>query len=355
MKASILKRTVCIVFFAVCLIPTAGMAFDNVELAENRVISGFPAVYDSSSQSFNREYFDELTTYFAEHFAFRPALVELAGEVKYKLLRSPSDSQVVIGKDGWLFLDSTLNDYAGVTLSDDSIEKIAQNTKRACEYISQNGKTPLVIIVPNKNSVYGEYMPKRFGKRSEVSNITLLQERFDEYKVPYVDAQKLLTEGKAESELYLHRDTHWNNTGARLALNGIYRAYGLTDSHTLDDYTLEESHKSDLSAILFPTGDNLEEQRIYPETNKFSYRGRVRSMDEMVIESENENGNGKSILVYRDSFGRAMIPCMAEVFESCTFIRATPYDLKSITEYECDYVLIEIVERNLADLGGMVF
>ena len=62
---------------------------------------------------------------------------------------------------------------------------------------------------------------------------------------------------------------------------------------------------------------------------------------------------GKRILVFRDSFGRAMIPYMGEVFDACTFNRSTPYDMSVVEDTECDYVLIEIVERNLADLGDI--
>ncbi len=76
-------------------------------------------------------------------------------------------------------------------------------------------------------------------------------------------------------------------------------------------------------------------------------------MDDLKIQTTCENGNGKSVLVYRDSFGRAMIPYMGETFSQCMFNRSTPYDLSLVEEIECDYVLIEIVERNIVDLGGI--
>ena len=76
-------------------------------------------------------------------------------------------------------------------------------------------------------------------------------------------------------------------------------------------------------------------------------------MDDLKIQTVCEAGNGKSVLVYRDSFGRAMIPYMGEIFNQCTFNRSTPYNLELVAQTECDYVLIEIVERNIADLGDI--
>ena len=194
-------------------------------------------------------------------------------------------------------------------------------------------------------------MPMRFGSKAEQSNLMLLQEKLLQVGVPYVDAYHILLEGKTKDEMYLHEDTHWNNTGARLVLNEIYEAYGLADCYELTGYQIEESHSPDLYAILFPTEEHFEAQRIYEDGKGYRYIGKMHSVDDMKICTSAEDGNGKSILVYRDSFGRALIPYMGGTFDHVTFNRSTPYDLSLVEATECDYVLIEIVERNLKDLG----
>lgn len=339
-----------ILFWAVCLIPSVGMLFYHSELAENRELAGVPSLRTEDG-GWNRDYFEELQTYVSEHFAFRGELVAADSLIKYQLLGTPCDDQVIIGRDGWLFFSETLADYAGVTLSDDEIDRIAQRMLEVSGYVQAQGKQPLFVIVPNKNSIYPEYMPARFGDRAKERNLTMLQERMSSLDIPYVDAYQILLAGKDQEELYLHEDTHWNNTGARLVLNEIYAAYGLEDRYTLTGYQIEESHRPDLYAILFPEKEHFEAQHVYSDGKEYSYIGRMHSVDDMKIRTTAPNGNGRSILVYRDSFGRALIPYMGGTFDSVTFNRSTPYDLSVVENTDCDYVLFEIVERNLQDLG----
>ncbi|MDE6055584.1 MAG: hypothetical protein K2G55_17920 [Lachnospiraceae bacterium] len=348
-RKNIGKWIYAILFFVVCMIHSVGMLFYHSELAENRTLSEKPVFW--AEEGWNRDYFQELQTYVSEHFAFRSELVAADSMIKYKLFHTPSDDQVVIGKEDWLFFGETLSDYAGVTMTDSELDQIASKMTEVCDYIESQGKKPLFVIVPNKNQIYPEYMPMRFGNKAEQSNLTLLQEKLLQAGIPYVDAYHILLEGKIEDEMYLHEDTHWNNTGARLVLNEIYKVYGLTDRYELTVYQIEESHSPDLYAILFPAVEHFEAQRIYKDGKSYQYIGRMHSVDDLKIRTAAEDGNGKSILVYRDSFGRALIPYMGGTFDNVTFNRSTPYDLSLVKDTECDYVLIEIVERNLADLG----
>lgn len=249
------------------------------------------------------------------------------------------------------FFGETLADYAGVTLTEAEIDNIAKRLAKVCDYVRSQGKEPLFVIVPNKNSIYGEYMPARFGSCAQVRNLTLLQERMGEKNVPYVDTYRILLENKEKDELYLHEDTHWNNTGARLVLNEIYAKYNIPETYDLSEYVIEESHEPDLYKMLFPATQHYEQQRIYDDGKTYKYVGRLHSLDDMTIRTSSGDGSGKAVLVYRDSFGRAMIPYMAASFDKAVFNRSTPYNLSLVGQTECDYVLFEIVERNLGDLG----
>lgn len=123
--------------------------------------------------------------------------------------------------------------------------------------------------------------------------------------------------------------------------------------HGAGRYTLEENHEPDLYKILFPAEQHYEAQRMYADDRPYEYAGRMHSLDDITIQTMAADGAGRSILVYRDSFGRAMIPYMGGVFDTAVFNRSTPYGLSVVENTACDYVLFEIVERNLADLGQM--
>ena len=354
MKKKIGLWAYVLLFWIICMVPSTGMLFYRDELTENRILSRYPVLW-AEDGTWNADYTGDLQTYAAEHFAFRSELIRADSLLKLRLLRTPCDDQVVIGREGWLFFDETLGDYVGIRLCDTEIERISVRLCEVCSYIREQGKEPLIVIVPNKNSIYPEYMPARFGKRAEVTNLTLLQERMREKEVPFVDAYQILLDAKTQDAQYLYfrEDTHWNNTGARLVLNEIYAAFDLPDRYGLADYTVEKSHEPDLYNILFPTEDHFDNQHMYDDGKEYEYTGRVHSLDDMKIGTFSEEGNGRSILVYRDSFGRALIPYIGGTFRQAAFYRSMPYDLSLVENTECDFVLIEIVERNLEDLGNI--
>lgn len=353
MKNKLWNKIYVIYFLILCIMPIGLMPFVSSELSENRELSGFPSFI--TEEGINLDFFNECSDYVADHFAFRSQLVSIDSNVKYSLFHTPSDKQVILGKDGWMFFEGSLKDYAGVTLSDEKLDQIAENLENVCSYFHNMGKETVIMIVPNKNSIYPEYMPDYFGKPDEVNNRILLQEKMAQREIPYLDVADILLSAKNQDELYLHQDTHWNNTGARLVLNALYKKLGVDYVHTLDDYTVEVAHESDLSKILFPTKENLEAQRVYQVAHAYDYKKRVRSMDDLnIVSNTRESVVDKKIFLFRDSFGRAMIPNMAEVFEEGQYNRSTPYDIEKAADSDCDMVVIEIVERNIADLGDII-
>ena len=71
-------------------------------------------------------------------------------------------------------------------------------------------------------------------------------------------------------------------------------------------------------------------------------------MMEMEITTSREDQTGRLFMV-RDSFGSALIPFLADGFESCRFTRQSMTKVLSETE-GYDVVVLEIAERNLRNL-----
>lgn len=55
--------------------------------------------------------------------------------------------------------------------------------------------------------------------------------------------------------------------------------------------------------------------------------------------------------MYRDSFGNALLPYMAEVYETAYFSRALPYQLQDLAQHQADTLIIERAERFLPDMA----
>jgi len=73
----------------------------------------------------------------------------------------------------------------------------------------------------------------------------------------------------------------------------------------------------------------------------FSFAGNATRPDALVLNTQSDASG--SLLVYRDSFGNLLFPYLADSYGAARFSRSTTYDLTP----EAEYVLVELVERNL--------
>jgi hypothetical protein len=94
--------------------------------------------------------------------------------------------------------------------------------------------------------------------------------------------------------------------------------------------------------MLYPTGKKLDDNAVYDRKFDFDYDGPA---DAIRIDSNSSASN--SLLMFRDSFGNALYPFFADSFGTATFSRLNPYRIDWLENGGYDYMVIEIVERNI--------
>lgn len=335
---NILKLIYIISVFVILSIPVGLMGVYEGENSENRVLAQMP---DKITENFGSEF----ESYIADNFAFRDKLVNADSYIKAELFGMSGNDKVTVGKEDWLFFTETLEDITSKNLmSDREIYSIVRTLELISEYAENNNSRFIFTIAPNKASLYSQYLPYYYKKSNVPNNMERIVEKLE--NVEYLDLKNVF---ENQDEILYHRlDSHWNNKGAELALNSLLELLNL-DKKEYSQPQLKTDWQGDLSEMLFPTMDYRDDQYYYNE-NEFNYNyiGRFKSVDDMKIETQNEYSNNGSILVFRDSFGRSLLPFIGDNFSRSTLLRSTPYDLTNVSDY--DYTVIEIVERNLDNL-----
>ena len=98
--------------------------------------------------------------------------------------------------------------------------------------------------------------------------------------------------------------------------------------------------------MLYPSMDIMDEQVVFDLAGDYRTRRPMRSLEDLLIQTDNDNGQNVDVLMFRDSFANALIPFLSESLRTITYSRTVPYDYGLMTD-ETDIVFIEIVERNL--------
>ena len=333
-------------FLLLCILPSAGMLFlPPTEAAANERLTPVPQLKNEDG-SWNQNVLDDATNYIADHFALRQEMVTANAMLQTGLLATSPAEDVIYGRDGWLYYAETLDDYQNrATLTDEEVRQIAQTIADMQAYCEARGAQFVFTIAPNKNSLYPEHMPARYLQSDSPGNYEKLKPLLEEYGVHYADLFTFLSE--QDEILYLKTDSHWTNRGAALAHDLLMETLGLPHTAFAEaEYTTAETHRGDLYEMLYPKGTAREAQQAYETT--FSYVSEPRTAEDILIQTTSPDAPNGRLLLCRDSFGNALHPFLAEDFREATITRQMPYPLEQVQAG--DTVIVEIVERNLANL-----
>lgn len=357
----ILHIVYIVIFFVICCTPLLLWApLKNEKTIGNTELAQLPTVTDDSGR-LNTEFFSQFGDYFTDHLPLRQYLVTADNFIKAEILGSNA-ANVIQGKYGYIFSEETVNDYVGVTSSDRKIYNIARTVKLMQDKALDGGNNFVFTVIPNKNSLYHEYMPERYIK-AETNDLSRLNEKLGELEVKYVDMYNVLEQyGNA----YLKRDTHWNGLGALYGFNALMGALGKQHKdYNGAEYTYTNDWRGDIDKLLYPAG-GVRDSQYYFETDLSGVTflspalegGNDATLKELMSDHEKYDtmiktmypqASGK-LLMMRDSFARAMLPFIIENYRSTTITRSMPFVMTSLEDETGVDVVYETVERNLGKI-----
>ena len=288
--------------------------------------------------------------------SFENDAVTLKNTVLYDLFGVSGNEQVISGKEDWLFFNKTINDYTGAgTLSDSDIARITGKLSEINDYCRRNGAGFTVVVVPNKNEIYSEYMPSVFEKHDAPANLDKLLSSLAEAGIDAPDLRKLFD---GREGLYYKTDTHWNAKGAAILADLIFEKYVPGNNFRYSECVPSASvgFTGDLYKLVFPSSTALvksfaEKSYLFTESPGFRYIDLPVSLMDMEIETESDNADSGSLLVYRDSFGSELVPLLSGQFSHARYLRGNkPYDLSYIETDKPEAVIIVIAQRNIPEL-----
>lgn len=351
------------VFFGACALPLIAMPFaGGAGEIEKRELAKAPKII--ADGSLNTSFSEQAEAWYNDRLPFRAELLEAAGLVKSGVLKAPS-ANVIPGREGWLFFGGSAEDYMDTNaLSEHKLQSIAVTLSLIEEGVGEKGGKFLFVPMPNKAEVYDEYMPLNYIKADE-NNYSRLLSRLDAEGVSVLDMKGVMRQSKAAG-LYHKRDTHWNYLGALIGYNAIMDS--LSHPHKTYDnvsFEIKNDWQGDLEKLLYPNSPGYDEQYYFDivyDDFKFTFPPTAADTQKSLrlFMSDKEQGDGRirtaktektgegSLVMIRDSFGRALLPFMIDNYETALFERRTAPNVNAFPQG--GDMVYEIVERNLDSL-----
>jgi alginate O-acetyltransferase complex protein AlgJ len=274
----------------------------------------------------------------------------------------------LLGKDGWMEYTGkgALDDFQNLrTLENQKNLVLVRKLRTFNQYLKSQGITLLIVVAPNKATIYPDKLPDQIKTLPAPSRLDILISYLEDNDLPLiVDLRPALRAARQYQDVYYKTNTHWNGYGAFVAYKTIINA--LASSHPV----LKPYETSDLKLVsvepavqdiptlmranfikeptffFAPAGPFI--QTLYFET--------THGYDQF---SSIQESKLPTLLMFHDSFGKMYLDDYLKLnFGKSHFVYldgAPKYLTKeSILHFKPDIIIIEIVERDLELLPGYI-
>jgi len=309
----------------------------------------------------------QFEAYYNDHFGFRDFFIYRYQREMRQWFSKTGSKLALQGRDNWVFFtgDDLLEDYRGlVPLSDRELSDWVDEQNRKEEWLRQQGIRYVLFVVPNKQSIYPEYLPEYI----QASKGTTRFEQVLNYlggKLPayMLDLHTVLRASKDNKpyQIYYKIDTHWNMLGAYIGFQHVFDRISqwYPDETFTTEFsfyeTLQETEESDLGVMLMME-DRTSEKSLHLKTESACAQDLPLNLQLSRIPPEEQKipfmkgcprANLRAV-VFRDSFFIALEPFFSENFEQVVYVWKQ-YDQDNMEELieaiHPDIVIEERVER----------
>ncbi|MFA7172425.1 MAG: hypothetical protein WC340_03260 [Kiritimatiellia bacterium] len=310
--------------------------------------------------------------YFSDHFGFRNAFIRRYNHLMHRVGK---DHRVIHGAEGWLYFNrnSIMVDYFGDRES--STQKLQDQLRRMKarrDWLRQRGIDYLFIVVPNKITVYPEYLPADLRSlRGKTHREALLEQLGDNLAPNFMDLTPILLKMKNQSPLYLRNDTHWNSLGAYIGYSNIVaelqrRLPNIPNALKINQLTKKnEIYVGDLAKMTGAPNDYQEQIEKLTNSDSADWSSKDLKHPVFLTPKNQSHCGGDPVtvhnpagtlnaFVFHDSFllHGAMVDWLPAQFKNTTFIwlYSNAEVLKTIIELcHPDIVIEQVIERSLVD------
>jgi hypothetical protein len=308
--------------------------WDNTpQVKENRPLAPFPRLAPGPGGI--RKFISGLDSYYTDHFGFRRRLIYWAQTWKRQWFKGAWQSQVIIGRQGWLYHAGWEGTENGLRVTRPFAPEELQDWRTLFEsrrdWLARRGIHYLVVVPPGKQTIYPEYLPAWASKPDATAKLDVFMSYMKHGStVEILDLRPALLEAKKTRRAYPLTGLHWNEWGAFAAYTEIVRTLarqvpglGALPLSCFKEETHDEPG-GDLAKLLAGSEVMIERDSLFllPRPPLEPVPVAVTHITgASIYRAENPAQKGRAI-IFGDSFAQALLP-----FLGCHFNEVILYDV----------------------------
>jgi hypothetical protein len=364
-------RVIATLFAFGLAVPLAALTFTwstTMTRFEKRAMAPWPAfaLAPSFPPAFERA--------FADRFGGRDSLIHAHHASLLGIFGVSGLATVLPGRDGWLYWlgeDGLSLDrhYRGTASFPQAyIDGSVTELLRRRQWLADHGIAYVVAVVPEKFTIYPEYLPAWVGGAAEPSPFDRTVAALHEHpELAFIDLRPALRAAKARERVYYRTDSHWNYNGATVGYDAIMREVaralppgrlpGVVPAPQPPYVAGKDYYSGDLVTML-GLARWIREDDVAPLGKVLADAERRCARR---VEPDPAPGTELYVcaraglpraVVLRDSMFNPLIPIFAENFARVLFVSSRRLDTSLIEREKPDVVIEELVERSLHAPGA---
>jgi len=305
-----------------------------------------------------------------KNFPFRGTLIRWYNYWSASMFGSlSSNSPVLVGKDGWLFLarDRTINvleeDRRSAPLTQAQLERLARVYTERQAWLAQRGIKYLIVVAPNKDSIYPEFLPASYQTQGPSRLDQVMEYIARHTTLNIIDPRPAFLAAKKHTRLFYATDSHWNADGAflcyQLVMERLRKDFPALAPMDASEFFSEEYPflGGDLAYMAGLEDMVTENKRVFIPKIPMSARGMSTGREkpgyyQPAQASVVEGKNLPRAVFFHDSYFWDMLPFLGEHFSWTVSVWVRPneqgpsiFDKDLILEEKPDVVVEQIAER----------
>lgn len=288
--------------------------------------------------------------------------VNLSGTPLVHVAASPGETQVIQGKDGWLYLDNDTNNsvdqYTGrLRLEAQELQRWAAYLDNSAALAQTVGARHAVVIAASKEQVLPEFYPHARAAVTVQEQVLGLAR--PEHRI--VDTAAMLAAREDKEACFIKTDTHWTDRGALAACLAMLATLGLDQAQALaafrGDKYYTASFIGDLGTKLRPpAGAPTEFLRAPAATDNAAFDNELPNIGRVLVYENAAAIWPHSLLLFGASSSYRMLRYLKRLFRRIVFVHsAGNVDPQIVRHERPDYLALQTTARFMITPPGHGF
>lgn len=280
---------------------------------------------------------------------YRTNVVNRLTDDSYYPLRTSDNKSVIYGRGDWLFygVEGSMIYYQATNLLTEAkmaeYTNILKELKTLCD---ERGVEFRIMIMPNKEQMYSEFMPNVEIKDKYKRTDRLVDYITANSDVEVVYPKKELLDAKPYYRVYKKYDTHWNDAGAFIGTQALYKSLGMEyTSLSCVPYTTTVYKSGDLISIGSIDKSLCQDDVSYAIDYKPEITVQTSSYPTSSTKSTSNSANKQNYVMLADSFRVNMAQFLQKDFAKTTVFHRDQFADVTSDVLAADVLVIAAVER----------